>query len=206
MTLMTRRRMRPWLGTYVTVEAGMATEAEALRVIEAAFARVAEVHLAMSFHSADSEIARLHREAAHRPTPVGEHTWSVLALTLRLAALSDGVFDPTVAASLVRHGALPRPDGPAPHPRATWRDIELAAAPVDHVAPDREFARQCQKACTHAFLEVGSEILEPLFGAITTLGPGKAHDRIHVDDEGEIGLPPDHHGMELVDGCPQVAA
>lgn len=125
MTPMTRRRMRPWLGTYVTVEAGMDTEAEALRVIEAAFARVAEVHLAMSFHSADSEIARLHREAAHRPTPVGEHTWSVLALTLRLAALSDGVFDPTVAASLVRHGALPRPDGPAPHPRATWRDIEL---------------------------------------------------------------------------------
>ena len=122
------RRLRPWLGTYVAIEAAADDPAQAARAIDAAYAEVATIHAAMSFHSADSDLARLHREAHAAPTPVSHHTWAVLDLALTLARASDGVFDPTVAPTLVRHGALPCPAAPPPDPRADWRDIELGDA------------------------------------------------------------------------------
>ncbi|HRH73948.1 FAD:protein FMN transferase [Zoogloea sp.] len=121
----TERRLRPWLGTYVAIEASMDDRRAASTAIEAAFSEVAVIHAAMSFHASDSELALLHREAHRRPTPVGPHTWAVLTQALHFARISDGVFDPTVAGQLVRLGALPRPEGPAPDTAATWRDIEL---------------------------------------------------------------------------------
>ncbi len=125
MTGTTLRRMRPWLGTYVSIEACAADAAHAALAIEAAFVEIATIHAAMSFHSASSELAQLHREAPLRPIRVGWHTWAVLAQAQHLARLSDGVFDPTVAPQLVRHAALPRPEGPAPDEAGNWRDIEL---------------------------------------------------------------------------------
>lgn len=125
MTPGTLRRLRPWLGTYVSVEARLDDAAATPPAIEAAYAEVAAIHAALSFHAADSELSRLHREAHRRPTPVGPHSWSVLTAAVQLAAASDGVFDPSVAPQLVRHGALPRPHGPNADARASWRDIEL---------------------------------------------------------------------------------
>jgi thiamine biosynthesis lipoprotein len=125
MTDSTLRRLRPWLGTYVSIEACAADAARVALAVEDAFAEIATIHAAMSFHSAHSELAHLHREAHQRPVRIGWHTWAVLAQALHLAELSDGVFDPTIAPQLVRHGALPRPDGPAPDEAGNWRDIEL---------------------------------------------------------------------------------
>ena len=125
MTDTTLRRMRPWLGTYVSIEACAADATRAALAVDNAFAEIATLHAAMSFHSASSELACLHREAHLRPTRIGWHTWAVLAQALQLARLSEGVFDPTIAPQLVRHKALPRPDGPAPDEAGSWRDIEL---------------------------------------------------------------------------------
>lgn len=125
MSLTPVRRLRPWLGTYVAIEAMADASQDAAGAIEAAFADVAGIHAGMSFHSSDSDLARLHRHAHEAPTPVGWHTWSVLAMALDLARESEGVFDPTVAPTLVRRGALPCPDAALPDPDADWRDIEL---------------------------------------------------------------------------------
>lgn len=120
------QRMRPWLGTFVEIRAEGLVEAESARVIEAAFAEIAVVHRRMSFHAADSDLARLHRAPVGAGVRVDARTREVLECALRIAAASDGCFDPTIAAQQVGWGFLPRPDSPfAPDPCASWRDIEL---------------------------------------------------------------------------------
>lgn len=120
------RRLRPWLGTYVAIEARGTDPDRITLAIEAAYADIAAIHAALSFHSAASELARMNRHAHQETMPVGWHTWVVLSQAILLAQLSDGLFDPTVAPRLVRHGALPAPiEAPTPDPTANWRHIEL---------------------------------------------------------------------------------
>lgn len=118
------RRMQPWLGTFVHVEAG-GDPAALDRAIDAAFAAVAQVHRAMSFYSTDSDLAHLHAHASRRPTRVSRHTWTVLARALELAEKSGGLFDPSIALRMVDSGLLPRPSGPQADPRADLRDVML---------------------------------------------------------------------------------
>ena len=120
-----RQRARPLLGTLVSIRIDACE-----RNIEAAFARafdaVAAIQACMSFHDAGSELSRLNREAAAEPQRVGRHLWRVLRASLALARASDGLFDPTTAARLVRSGFLPAPAaGIDVDPAATWRDVEL---------------------------------------------------------------------------------
>ena len=124
-------RVRPFLGTLVDIRVEGMSETDALRAIDAAFAEVAEVHRLMSFHAADSDLARLHRACAGTRVRVDARTREVLACALRVAEASSGVFDPTVAAEQVARGYLPRPVSPyAADPNANWRDIELAGDAV----------------------------------------------------------------------------
>jgi len=119
------QRARPLLGTVVAIRVD-ATTLDANATIDAAFAEIECVHRAMSFHDVDSELSRLNREAARATQPVGARLWRVLRAALALARASDGRFDPSVAARLVRSGHLPAPaHAPEPDPRATWRDIDL---------------------------------------------------------------------------------
>lgn len=119
------RRIRPWLGTYVYVDVEAASPQIAAAALEAAFDVIASIHRAMSFHSAESDLAKLHRTAHLERTAVSAHTCAVLGHALALAEASDGVFDPTVAPSLVRHGALPAPPGHNPGDSGSWQDIHL---------------------------------------------------------------------------------
>ena len=70
MTGTTLRRMRPWLGTYVSIEACAADATHAALAIEAAFVEIATIHAAMSFHSATSELAQV--EAAMAALRAGQ--------------------------------------------------------------------------------------------------------------------------------------
>ncbi|MEO8802862.1 MAG: FAD:protein FMN transferase [Rudaea sp.] len=123
------RRSRPWLGTLVAMRVEGLGEADAQTAIEAAFTEVAQIHRRMSFHESDSDISRLHRAALDVPVRVDPRTIDVLDCALRIAAESDGCFDPTVATQLVEWGMLPWPAASAsPDPQASWRDIELVDA------------------------------------------------------------------------------
>jgi thiamine biosynthesis lipoprotein len=121
-------RARPLLGTIVSIRVGGLPHARAHAAIDAAFAEVARAHALMSFHEAESDVSRLNREAAARPVGVDPLTFESLERSLRLADLSDGVFDPTLGAVLVAAGVLPEaPGAPPADPRASWRDVRLHA-------------------------------------------------------------------------------
>ncbi len=120
------RRARPFLGTFVDMRVEGMHEIDAMRVIDAAFAEIAIVHRCMSFHSDDSDLSRLHRADVGSAVAVDARTHEVLAAALRVASISDGVFDPTIAAHQVAGGFLPRPRSSFdPDPQARWHDIDL---------------------------------------------------------------------------------
>lgn len=122
------QRARSLLGTLVVVRIdeiagdGVAMEA----AFDAAFAEIAAVHGAMSFHEPDSELSQLNRGAAAKPQAVGALLWRVLRASLALARASDGRFDPTIAFRLVQSRHLPGPiDAVQPDQYARWYDVRL---------------------------------------------------------------------------------
>jgi FAD:protein FMN transferase len=119
-------RARPLLGTTVAVRVGGLAESRAHAAIDAAFAEVARVQALMSFQDPASDLSRLNREAAAGPVAVDPLTFETIGMALRLASLSDGAFDPTVGAAVVRAGGLPETAGaPIADPAASWRDVQL---------------------------------------------------------------------------------
>ena len=120
------RRCRPLLGTFVEIAATHASTRQAHRAVDAAFDEVALVHRRMSFHDPESDVSRLNREALDHAVAVHPATLDVLRWARTIAEGSDGCFDVTVAAELVRRGILPRPwSRREPCPDGSWRDVEL---------------------------------------------------------------------------------
>jgi thiamine biosynthesis lipoprotein len=118
-------RVQPWLGTLVSIRVEGVQPYEAHRAMDAAFAEIAAVHGLMSFHASASDVSRLNREAMHRPVRVHPWTYAVLEYAQECSRLSQGCFDISVAAELVRWGVLPRPAHALPPESGSWRDIEL---------------------------------------------------------------------------------
>jgi len=120
------RRCRPLLGTFVEIAATHASTRQAHRAVDAAFDEVFLVHRRMSFHDPESDVSRLNREALDRAVAVHPATFEVLRWARTIAEGSDGCFDVTVAAELVRRGILPRPwSRREPCRDGSWRDVEL---------------------------------------------------------------------------------
>jgi thiamine biosynthesis lipoprotein len=101
---LTLRRARPLLGTFVEI----ATPERFNAAIDAAFDAVAQVHGLMSFHEAESDVARLNREACEGPVSVHAWTFEVIAAAAELHRRSAGAFDIAVAPALQDLGLLPR--------------------------------------------------------------------------------------------------
>ena len=120
-------RARPWLGTLVSIRAEGVPRDEAHAAISAAFREIELVHQLMSFHSPDSDVSRLNRNRSAGPVAVHPYTFEVLQQAIALSAVTDGCFDISVAAELVRWGWLPRPSITDVFPHGSWRDIELLA-------------------------------------------------------------------------------
>jgi thiamine biosynthesis lipoprotein len=119
------RRARPLLGTLVEIAVeGLGTDTDLHAAIDAAFARIGQVHALMSYHDPDSDLSRLNRDALRVPQRVDAHTYRVCEAALKIASLSDGAFDPTVAPRLESFELLPPSQLPWDR-SASWRDIEL---------------------------------------------------------------------------------
>jgi thiamine biosynthesis lipoprotein len=103
--------------------------------IERAFARVAALHGALSFHAVDSELSRVNRHATRDWVALSDDLARVFSVALDFAAASDGLFDPSVAPWLVETGHLPRhPHMPA-EPTPDWQAIELDGDRVRFARP-----------------------------------------------------------------------
>jgi thiamine biosynthesis lipoprotein len=112
------------MGTLVQFAASGANEAQVTRALDAAERAVGQVDALMSFHSEDSELTRLNRQAYRAPQVVSAWTYAVLRRARRLSEWSDGLFDICVAPILVAQGLLPSLTT-TPSKRGTWHDIRL---------------------------------------------------------------------------------
>jgi thiamine biosynthesis lipoprotein len=101
------RRARPLLGTFVEIEVTGAAKSAMNTAIDAAFEAVARVHRLMSFHTPDSDVSRLNREASVRPVSVHAWTYRVLEAAVEMHRRSNGMFDIAVAPTLQAMGRLP---------------------------------------------------------------------------------------------------
>src|SRR3954469_16143839 len=104
-------RARPLLGTFVAIRATGLRKGEAVAAIESAFGEIAAINRCMSFHDPDSDLSRLHR-AGDKAIIVNSRTYDVLAHSIAMADESGGLFDPSIAPTLVEWNLLPAPDGP----------------------------------------------------------------------------------------------
>ncbi len=120
------RRARPLLGTLVEIAAeGPANSLPA--AIEAAFASIERVQRLMSFHDPGSDVSCINDAVAGQRVSVDPHTFRVLSFARRLSEISDGAFDVTTAAVLVKNGFLPKRLGEAMPIGGTYRDLDLLA-------------------------------------------------------------------------------
>ena len=117
------RRAQPLLGTLVSIEVDEAPASSAAieQAVNQAFARVAAIHGAMSFHETTSDVRALARARAGELVAVAADTRAVLALAQRLEDESDGAFNACCAATLVRRGRLPSPTDAQPSAATTLR-------------------------------------------------------------------------------------
>lgn len=83
------------MGTRVSVELWHEDAAAGERAVQAVLDEYRRVDALMSTFRDDSEIARVNREAAQRPVPVGEALFAVVREAQALAEMSDGAFDIT---------------------------------------------------------------------------------------------------------------
>ncbi|WP_310447235.1 FAD:protein FMN transferase [Thiobacillus sp.] len=132
---MISRRAQPWLGTLVEIVAEGADMPTLLTASDRAFARIAAVHAAMSFQSADSELTRVNREAQTDWAALSPDLAAVFAAALEFARASAGLFDPSVAGWLVAAGCLPRHPGFPAAATPDWRAIELDGDRVRYARP-----------------------------------------------------------------------
>ncbi len=128
MSSLAHRRCRPLLGTFVEV----AVPARHAGAVDAAFAVVARMDRAMSFHREDGDLARLRRAPPGTAVPVDPETAAVLRLAERLHRRSGGLFDVTVAAALVADGFLPVPRNVDPA-RLTGGAVDIEIVDDAHV-------------------------------------------------------------------------
>jgi len=100
--------MRPLLGTFVEIRIkGDRSRLEL--AVRSAFEAIERIQQLMSFHAARSDVARINAAHANQSLRVDPETCVVLRAANALSAESGGLFDVTVAPTLVREGFLPHP-------------------------------------------------------------------------------------------------
>jgi FAD:protein FMN transferase len=122
-------RAKPMLGTIVALRLHGVDRETFERATASAFARVATVHAAMSFHDPASDLRALARAVAGSIVCVRLETWNVLQAALEIEARTGGSFNPCCAAELVARGLLPPPHDALPSAAATLaQGVELLPA------------------------------------------------------------------------------
>ncbi len=81
------------MGTRIAVSVVHPNEAEATGAVEEALAEIARIERLMSTYMDASEISELNRSAAIEPVVVSRELYSLIELSLKVSALSDGAFD-----------------------------------------------------------------------------------------------------------------
>ena len=125
------RRAQPWLGTIVEI----AVPSAHTEFIDGAFGKISDIHCRMSFHSETSDLALLRRANLGETIKIDKDTIIVLREAQRFYEVTDGLFDVTIAAELVKWGFLPRP--------GSWNSQANAGTMSDFEIVDDSHVRMC---------------------------------------------------------------
>ncbi len=125
----------PRMGTVFRITVYSTQGAQASQAADAAFMRAEDLEEIMSDYRADSELMRLSREGSAAPFPASSELYDVLAKSLWVSGLSDGLFDVT-SGPLVKLWGAARKSGRLPEAAeiasarrlVNYRNIELDAA------------------------------------------------------------------------------
>lgn len=107
-------RMRPLLGTFVTIRAELRPDQpqdQAEEAVERAFRAMAQVDRLMSFHRSTSDVSRINRCRPGRHVRVHSWTHTVLRAATELSMRTAGDFDCNVGGPLMRAKLLPKANG-----------------------------------------------------------------------------------------------
>ena len=128
-------RIKPILGTYVTISVAAETTREKLiEVTEAGYKEIQKIHDLMSFHESNSEITRINLGAYKRPIQISTDTLKVINTALEIGKISDGTFDISCGGVLVKEKKLPD-HGFIFNDESNWKDIQLVENKISFTRP-----------------------------------------------------------------------
>ena len=198
------QRMRPLLGTFVTIRCANADAAEAERALEIAFSNVATVRARMHPTQTGSDLIRIRDAAPGCGILVHPWTWDVLALSKHLYDLSGGVFDPCLAsAGRLADVELPEPEVVVIRSRVA---IDLGGI-AKGFAVDRAIDALARTGCSSAEVNAGGDLR--VFGERRSIWirtrdaawPITLQDRAcAVSDPSQHARPSQHRGYYRRDG------
>ena len=198
------QRMRPLLGTFVTIQCVNPDTAEAERALETAFSNVAIVDSRMHPMRTDSDLVRIREMAPGCGIRVHPWTWEVLALSKELCQLSGGVFDPCLAhAGRLADVELPEPAVVVTRSRVV---IDLGGI-AKGFAVDRAIEALVQSGCSSGEVNAGGDLR--VFGEPRTIwirtGDGARPITLQnracaVSDPSAQERPSEHRGYYRRDG------
>ncbi len=113
------------LGTLVEISLAGRGENELHEAATVAFTEIERMHVLMSAYSVTSDVYRVNNAPVGSTVPIDPHTWRVLDLANTISCASNGVFDVTIGAAMMKYGGRPRSARGIPDSQATFRDIEL---------------------------------------------------------------------------------
>ena len=120
------KRCKPLLGTYVEVSVSSESDDNTLLdITEYMFSEIQRIENLMSFHNPDSELSYLNREAYRHSCPISKDMEEVLTAALTLSKITNGIYDISIAPTLVRNGLLPDYLPNVDDEQANWQDVSI---------------------------------------------------------------------------------
>ncbi len=128
-------RIKPILGTYVTITVAAKTTREKLiEVTEAGYKEIYRIHRLMSFHEPNSEITKLNLGASEKAIQISTDTLKVISTALEISKISNGTFDIACAGLMVKQKKLPD-HGFTFSDESNWNNIQLEANKIFFTTP-----------------------------------------------------------------------
>ena len=120
------KRCKPLLGTYVEVSvlSEKNNNDTLIDISECVFSEIQRIENLMSFHDPDSELSYINREAYNHSCSISKYMKEVLVAALHLSKVTNGIYDISIAPTLVRNGILPDQSIDVDD-QANWQDISI---------------------------------------------------------------------------------
>jgi FAD:protein FMN transferase len=155
-------RCQGHLGTYVEITVSSdATDEVLIKASNAAFSAIKKIDSLMSFHSLDSEVTRINKNACFQSVKISPDTAYVIEQALLFSNKTNGIFDITIASELIEKKVLPD------HhfgfsPIGTWEDIALSNGHISFKKPllidlggiAKGYAVDCAINATHDSIDI----------------------------------------------------